>query len=559
MGKRKVFHRTDLSIPQVEHTRDAMGHAVILPEAMPPIQTTVAFGRNATACRNFDFAPWYSVGIDPITYACQRQIERFLARQDYELEASSVVSYCHGGLRNFFDYMVLSAAAHSRELTLADIDRTVIDGYLSHLARLDVSSGSQRNFYNHLKTVLLALGRRGLFTLITAGDLATFPRNPYPNSNRKSTGETLLPRHQRQAFATAVKQAVMPIWREDAQLTGALLAYALLIVALHTGRNTTPLLEMERNCLRPHPKDNTVFLVLWKRRGHNTSKVALRAERPVEHLLESTPTVKTNVKRLIQRVLALSEPLRAQAPDHLKERVWLYRTPSGSTAGQIVALSNSHLERTIKTLVAEHRLTESDGQPMRINISRLRKTFANRIFELLDGDLATTAIALGNTPQVAGRNYLVPNENARRDWQFMGEILVQELLTHTIGTTYKPSPMGRCGDPENGQYAPKREGAVCFSFLNCLRCKHYAVTGEDLHKLYSFYFRVFAERTRMDKRRWAREYAHIPRLIDDYIVAEGLRRGVFKPSVVEAARQRARREPHPFWSFEVVETLEVFA
>ncbi len=85
------------------------------------------------------------------------------------------------------------------------------------------------------------------------------------------------------------------------------------------------------------------------------------------------------------------------------------------------------------------------------------------------------------------------------------------------------------------------------------------MTGEDLYKLFSFYFRVFAERMHMDKRRWTREYAHIPRLIDDYIVAEGLRRGVFKHAAVETARERARIEPHPFWSFDLVPDLQVFA
>lgn len=63
----------------------------------------------------------------------------------------------------------------------------------------------------------------------------------------------------------------------------------------------------------------------------------------------------------------------------------------------------------------------------------------------------------------------------------------------------------------------------------------------------------------MDKRRWAREYAHIPRLIDDYIVAEGLRRGAFKLAAVESAKERARNEPHPFWSYDVVSDLGVFA
>lgn len=97
------------------------------------------------------------------------------------------------------------------------------------------------------------------------------------------------------------------------------------------------------------------------------------------------------------------------------------------------------------------------------------------------------------------------------------------------------------------------------NFMNCLRCKDYAVTTEDLYKLFSFYFRVLSERSRMDKGRWAREYAHIPRLIDSYIVAEGLRRGVFKTAAVDAARQRARTNPHPFWSVDLIASLEIFS
>ncbi|UVJ44857.1 hypothetical protein NVV94_04530 [Pseudomonas sp. LS1212] len=558
MGKRKIYVRTDLSIPQVEHRLDQQGHVPTLPEAIPPARTLVAFGRNTTSARNFDFAPWYGTDIDPITYACQRQVERFLAGRDTTIEVSTVVSYCRNGLCNFFDYLVLRATALGRELALTDIDRELIDGYLGHLTGQELSSTTQKTVYTLTKSVLQALGQRGLIVLVTAGDAATFPRNPFPNSNRKKQGEIPLPKGQRQSFAAAVKQAVMPIWRDDVPLTSELLAYALLIVALHTGRNTTPLLEMERDCLRAHPKDNSTFLILWKRRGHNTSKVVLRGESTNERLLESTPTIKINVERLIRHVINRTEPLRAEAPHDLKDHVWMYRSRGNKGIGQVTAMSDSVLGYAIQKLVTDYRLTDSDGQPLRINISRLRKTFANRIFELLDGDLTTTAIALGNTPLVAGRNYLLPDEDAKRNWRFMGDVMVDELLTHTIGRTYK-TPMGRCSDPVNGQYAPKREGATCMNFLNCLRCRHYAVTENDLYKLFSFYFRVFAERMHIVKRRWIREYAHIPRLIDNYIVAEGLRRGVFKLAAVEAARERARIEPHPFWSFDLVPHLEVFA
>ena len=558
MGKRKVYVRTDLSVPQVEHNLQQQGRIVVLPEAIPPPSTIVSFGQNATRWRTFDFAPWYGARIDPITYACQRQIERFLTGQDAVVESSTVAAYCRNGLRYFLDYLVLRATALGCDLTLSDIDRELIDGYLGHLAGQSVATTAQKCRYSCTKSVLQALSQRGLIVIVAAGDAATFPRNPFPNTNRHYKGETPLPKAQRQAFSAAVKQAVVPIWSTDVPLTAELLAYALLIVALHTGRNTAPLLEMKRDCLRAHPKDNTTFLILWKRRGHNTSKVAIRGDSTHERLLESTPAIKTNVERLIRQVITRTEPLLAEATDDLQSRVWLYQSRAYKTKGQVAVLSEMMLQNSIQKLVASYGLKDSDGQPLRINVSRLRKTFANRIYELLDGDLATTAIALGNTPQVAGRNYLVPSEGAKRNWRFMGEVMVQEFLTRTTGETYKATPMGRCSDPENGQYAPKIKGATCINFINCLRCRHYAVTGDDLYKLFSFYFRVFVERTRMNKRRWAREYAHIPRLIDDYIVAEGLRRGAFKLAAVEAARERARIEPHLFWSSDVLPGLEVF-
>jgi len=563
MGKRKVFEKTDLSIAQVEHSRDVEGVVSISPEAIPPAVTLIEFERNASNRRYFEFASWYGVGIDPITYACQRQIERFLAKQDTNAQVSTITAYCRNGLSNFFDYCILRATALGRGLTLADVNRDLIDGYLAHLAGKGIETTGQNSIYIQTKPVLLALGRRKLFTLITKGDAATFPSNPFPKIWGKSKGETALNKRERQAFIVALRQALKPLWATGVVVTSELLSYVLLTVALYTGRNTTPLLEMSRDCLRPHPKDGTFFLVVWKRRGYKNSKVALRSDADDERGLESTPTVRTNVERLIRGVLALTEPLRVEAPDDLKGRVWLYRSQAGTRwgdrVGDVTALRDSNLQFAIKKLVIDHGLTDSDGKPLRINISRLRKTFANRIWELLGRDLATTATALGNTPQVADNNYLAPDEEARSKWRFMGEVLVRELLTKTIGATYTETPMGRCSNPKNGQYAPKRDGATCFNFTNCLRCKNYAVTADDLHKLFSFYFRVLAERSRIDKRRWEREYAYIPRLIDNYIVAEGLRRGVFKRADVDAARELARTQPHPFWSFDLIESLEIFA
>lgn len=555
-GKRKLHTKTDISVPKVEHTRNRDGTVTIAIEDIPPADTVVRFPHNPNSARSFDFAPFYGHGIDEVTYACQRQIERFLAKQDGEREAATVVNYARSGLNTFLPYLMLRSSALGRRIALDDIGRELIDGYIQNLADVGVARDSQRAHYNSTKSVLIALGKRNLISLVHAGDERTFPKNPYPNTDRQHKGEKPLTRIQRQSFTAAVKTAVMPLFQEDVDVTGDLLAYALLIVALHTGRNTTPLLEMTPECLRPHPKENTFFLILWKRRGYNSSKVVLQADTELRGI-ESMPGVKWPVVRLIQRVIELTAPLRADAPPHLAGRIWLYRSQANRDHGKVTTLTNGAINLAAKKLADEFSLRDANQGPLRVNVSRLRKTFANRIFEILDGNLASTAVALGNTPKVAERNYLAPGEESQKNWKFMGAILTNELLSKTLGSTER-TPSGSCTDPTNGQYAPKKDGSLCFSFLDCLRCRNYVVTGDDLYKLFSFYWRVLQERDRMSTRLWSRHYAHIPRLIERDVIAKGIKQKIFKADAVNSARERARIDPHPYWRTDSLSTLEIF-
>lgn len=560
MGKRKVFVKSDLTTAQIEHCRDSAGRVEVPADVLPPLVTVVTFGRTAINCRRFDFAQWYRIGIDEITYACQRQIERFLDKQDADVEASTVAGYCAGGIKFFLNYCIMRAEAFGRPLRLVDINRATIDGYLLFLRDKGTSPTSQRTIYSYTKSILQAIGRRGLITLTLSGDEATFPRNPFPNVSREAKGEQPLTTTQRQAFTTAVKTAVRPLFEADAEPSGPLLAYALLAVALHTGRNTTPLLEMSTDCLRPHPKDGTQFLVLYKRRGHSTTKVALRARSTVERVVEATPTLRPTVVQLIRRVIELTSVLRDEAPADIRNRVWLYRSKCPlSSYGQVTPLTFGTLAGAVSKLVNEYKLQDEDGKPMRINISRLRKTFVNRVHEILHGDIVATALAAGDSLPTVERHYLRPGENAKKNWRFLGTALVHELLTQTLGATER-TPVGRCSDNRTGEYAPRRRGAVCQSFLNCLRCRNYVVTGDDLWRLYSFYWRVLRERVRIDKRRWQRHLGHIPRLIERDVIEAGLSSKAFKRADVSAARERARRDPHPFWaSPTIIGDLEALA
>lgn len=560
MAKRKIFVRTDLSTPKVEHDR-VDDRVVVTSISLPPEQTIVLFPPNPTGIRKFDFAPWYGVRVDEVTYSVQRQIERFVDRQDSELEPSTIAIYA-GRNSKFLEYLTLRATALDRTLYLADINRDVIDGFLGFLRDGGTSSTDQRVNYAQVKSVLKALGKRSLIALVPKGDDRTFPANPFPGSARKSKGEVPLSKAQRNAFALAVKTATLPLFSENVEVTGSLLVYALLVVALHTGRNTTPLLEMTPHCLRPHPREDKLFLVLWKRRGHSISKVVIRGESDQERAVDSLPTIGGNVATLVRRVIALSDEIRKQAPAHLQDRVWIFKAPAQSRtipAGTVTELSASTISRAIAQLVEDFELVDSDGKPMRINISRLRKTFVNRMYEILDGDILATANAAGHSPRVAQTHYLRAGEDAEKNWRFMGIALVSELLTNTLGKTER-TPVGNCTDVRNGEYAPKKDGKVCMSFLNCIRCRNYVVTGDDLYKLFSFYWRLFRERSKMDPRKWKRQFSHIIRLIDQDVVARGLANGIFKADQVEECRERARLTPHPFWRGDtIISSIEELA
>lgn len=543
MSKRKVFLMTDLVRAQAEVPAD-----IEVPGGLgQPRKTIVEFARSAKARRTFDFAPWYGIGIDAIVLACQQQIQRFIDKRDGDVEVTTIISYCSDGLRHFFDYLTARGALIGRSLTLDDIARDTVDGYVLYLRDGGWAKATQHMRYTMVKSVLMALGRRGLVELVNSGDDATFPSNPVPGSARHSKGEDPLPRGQRQAFAVAVKTAVMPLLTSDVEPSSTLLAYALLVVALHTGRNTTPLLEMPVDCLRDHPKQGTTFLVLHKRRGHTTYKVALRSASSVERIAESTSTLRPTVTQLIHRVIELTALLRQEAPAELRERLWVYRSRRCADEGSVTALTFRTLSQAIRKLVADHELQDGEGNPLRLNVGRLRKTFVNRTHEILEGDLVATAVAAGNKPQVTERHYLRPGENSQRNWRFMGQCLTEELRRGMLGATER-TPVGRCSDINTGEFAPKHGATLCTSFLNCLRCRNYVVTGDDLWRLFSFYWRVLREQPRSDPLRWRQHLAHIPRLIERDVVATGLATKAFTAAQVDAARKRARHDPHPFWA-----------
>ena len=89
---------------------------------------------------------------------------------------------------------------------------------------------------------------------------------------------------------------------------------------------------------------------------------------------------------------------------------------------------------------------------------------------------------------------------------------------------------------------PFRENeSVCKKFFACFKCPSMCVFGDDLGRLFSFYYRLLAERAKINPIHWLKTYSPILRRIDAEIASQ------FPADKVEAARLKAQQTPHPAW------------
>lgn len=370
-----------------------------------------------------------------------------------------------------------------------------------------------------------------------------FPANPFPSINSKKKGQTPLSQAERVRLADALRADVIALHNGtfNASNGQALTVYALAL-AMRTGLNTTPLLELKRDCLKPHPFMPRMRLIeAFKGRGNATQIKALRYTRSVE-----VPTsIPMDGVALFEHLLKRTEPLVAIAPAELKDSVWLYQAQAKAHWGTLTKLDGSVLGYNVAGFVSRHGLLGDNGRRLALNASRLRKTMENRLWRLSNGDLFTVAAIMGHDPKVADQSYLSVTDEMRSNAVFVGEALPDTYRT-AKGPTPPPlerTPTGRCKDSLHGDRAPK-DGTHCIDFLSCFSCRSYTVVGtsEDLHRLFSFYWFLEAESRNTRSREWAEYFTLIRTQIDLFTMDK------FDEELVTQSREAARSKPLKFWS-----------
>lgn len=501
--------------------------------------------RNPTSSRTFNYTEWLGrFPDDEWVYAWAHTVRYLLRRGD--LSVTTCVSMGQMAMRffTFLDsYRLTAPPARPADLQPHHV-RQLLEWCKGRYAKRLTA----RSLYKGVSRVLLTMMDLGL---VTGHPDDFFPYNAFPrNGGEKPPRIAPLSENEIARVVAALKGELIRLHREASQIPDreAITVY-FLVVALRTGANLTPLLEITRQSLKPHIVPGMMRLDLVKYRGANTHTVTLR---PTSSARDGSLNVPMDGVAVINKVLAITSGLVDKAEPEDRGLLWLYKGRSGEK--EVLPLTGWRLEGGIRRFVEKHDLRGDDGQPLRLSIGRLRKNKAHQLMKLSNGDLAAVAMLLGNTMRVAGENYLSLTPEILSE----GAVFVGELFeSHLDGSAHalEKTPVGSCKDSLAGAFAPKDGTTHCDQFMHCLSCPSYALVGTvpDLHRLFSFqqYLRAEIEYFPKDESfdRWRDHRLRVIKFIDEFTGKH------FKAQLIGDARLLTQREPHKFWAIQI-RTLE---
>jgi hypothetical protein len=497
----------------------------------------IALPPNPRSHNLIDLRPWLGRGFDDWVWAATAVLKARLHSGHYSV--ATIVGFASNGIKVFMPYL-MDTHVGTMPTRPSDMGPTDVARYIAWL-RLKYPNGSTaKNYYSAFKSVLVGLMDYGF---IDQSHEALLPANPFPMNGTVTRGKTSLSPSEMQKLATALKADLIAI--HHGRFTGLeseATVVLMLIIGMRSGINTTPLLEMKRDCLGQHPfMPNLMLVRTFKRRGKGAQSTSLRQT----HIHDLEASIPMDGVAVLKKALEMTKTLVPNAPDAIKDRVWLYRSARrGQRNGQTLCLNMGSVSELTRAIVQRHGLLADDGSSLLVTLGRLRKTMENRLWKLSDGDLLAVSAVMGHSAQVADNHYLRLDENTKAEGaKFIGDALPAKLRGEDIVST----PTGSCKDSLQGALAPKDGSTHCAEFTHCLGCPSYAIVGtvKDLHRLFSFQRFLMSEMDYYAKGEWHEWQGHHQDLIEqiDRITVDN-----FFPEMVEHAKLLAEKDPHPFWA-----------
>lgn len=512
--------------------------------------------------RAVDLSEWLGRGIDEWVHGAARSMRSMLLSGSRQ--AQTIASYGNS-IQQFFAFLTerpgTPAAPLPSELGPLHIRHFI--GWLQRAAQTRAwGDHTPRGLYHGVKAILIEMLSLGL---IQGEASRLFPRGAIPWRTAQSR-QTSLSDAEQTRLAGALRKDLVDLHHGRLSLKSSeVQALRLLLVAHRQGLNTTPLLEMRRGALAPGVLPGTIRIRTEK---HRNKKIRGSVGRATDREQDLVFTLSEGA--VLQQAISSSEPLLHDAPEAIRGFVWLYRSEGGKNPGQVACVTDSTLFNAIRSLVQRHDLRGDDAQPLRINLTRLRKSFFDRALRIADGDIAVTANLMGNTPQVASVNY--PSMNIAREAEaanFMNDdyvatmrapatlpkLIPVRVVDERQSSALVATPVAGCADSLSGDHAPKDGHNHCDQFVMCLFCSSFAIAGSvaELWRLFSFQAFAREELAYLDRALGPERTAdtRFEDLRDRYRLAipfiDDFTSRQFAASRITAARDKCAARLHPFW------------
>ena len=281
-------------------------------------------------------------------------------------------------------------AVQHRIDSFRELDNTKVDMYLSHLrtaisykTKKPLSYGFQKNCLDVLKSII-AWCRIHRPEAIPAVEI--FSGNEFTGINRRMKID-FIPDEVMAQINTVLKTEENPY-----------LKYGIIILE-STGMRSGDLLKLRTDCIQPHLVSG--YTISWF--DHKN-----RRERP-------PMPVRAECAHAVQKLIEITEPLREEADESIKDMLFIYKCPKSHLAGQVVVPTQQTMCVWLKDFVKKNNILDTDGKPYNLTAHQFRRTLGTDMLSK-GTDLNVIQQVLGHSdPSVTKRFYADVKDKERAE------------------------------------------------------------------------------------------------------------------------------------------------
>ena len=240
----------------------------------------------------------------------------------------------------------------------------------------------------------------------------------------------------------------------------------------------------------------------WKERSTGKKEVHLDLFEAKLQWLSQKQSVE--VKALFENVIRLTESIRHDAPESIKNKLFLFQSSGKRCYGEIRPFSSLKGKTTsiYSNLANRHDLQNEEGEKLVFNISRFRPTFVSELVEA-GVSIREIQLMLGHSNIETTMNYL-----DRLDFNRIAREKLVEALSNIHSKTIVPqnvngskhlenpdrviftTPLGGCSNifsPPDfiKKMSGYKNGQACSQYNKCLSCENIMITVDKLPMLFA--------------------------------------------------------------------------